>query len=76
MYAFMLSGFITTEAYKARRPDWEPHTRHFSEADAMKAAASWRESKGDEAVVEVLRLHANRGTVIAIVSMAGTETVG
>ena len=75
MYAFMLSGFITAESYKARRPDWEPHTRHFSEDEAMKAAVSWRESNGDEAIVEVLRLHANRGTVIAVVSLSGTETI-
>lgn len=72
---YVLSGFKTQREYDNRNSTWEPDNGFTDRATAEDEARRWLAAQGVEAQVEIIRLQGREGTVVAVVTQSGTETI-
>lgn len=72
---YVLSRFKTKRDYDKRKATWEPDKGFADMAAAEHAAQGWLAGQGIEAQVEIIRIQGRDGTVVAVVTPSGTETI-
>lgn len=72
---YVLSGFRTAKDFDRRVATWEPDGVFGDVPTAEEAAQRWLSSQDPEAQVEIIELQGNEGTVVAVVTQSGTETI-